>query len=225
MGGPARPSVLIATPTHDGSLDCRHVAALVESVALLARAGIGHEIRYEVGNSLVADARNRLVAHFLAGRHGDLVFIDADIAWSPPDLLALLRHDAALVAGVYQRKSMAKLDFTVKFGPRIEADAQGLLEAERVGAGFLRLRRDGLERLVAARPELKLRDPRDPSNTTLYALFDGSIVDGEYIGEDYTFCDRWRAAGGRVLVDPRMRFTHIGSHGFDEPLMKHLKPR
>ena len=61
--------------------------------------------------------RNKLVAKFLASQHTDMLFIDSDLAWSAADLLKLLACDVPLVAGVYQRKSLTKLDFTVKFGP------------------------------------------------------------------------------------------------------------
>ncbi len=215
-------SAFIATPTLDGLLSVHYTGALLRSQALLQRERIGCEIRFEIGNSLIADARNKLVAGFLASAHTDLVFIDADLSWQPADLLRLLRHDADVVAGAYQRKDRAKVDFSVKFGPRIQADTQGLLPAERVGTGFLRIRRTVLERLVAAHPQLALRKHDGSPAPHLYALFDTSIVDGRYVGEDFTFCDRWRALGGQVMVDPEIGLAHHGSAAYDEPLKKYL---
>jgi len=127
------------------------------------------------------------------------------------------------VAGVYQRKSRTKIDFAVKFGPGIGMDAQGLIAVERVGTGFMRLRRDCLERLVAARPELRLHNPANPADTNFHALFDTGIVDGQFVGEDFMFCDRWRAIGGQVLIDPSMNFGHHGAATYDEPLLKYLQ--
>jgi hypothetical protein len=223
MTQPLAQSVFIATPTLDGSLDCRYVAALMHSTAALTQLGIRFEISFEVGNSLISDARNKLVAKFLASQHTDLLFIDSDLAWSAPDMLKLLAYDVPFVAGVYQRKSLTKLDFTVKFGPSITLDRHGLIEAERTGTGFMRLRRDCLAAMVAAHPHLKLKDPGTPPSDWLYALFDTSIANGQYLGEDFTFCDRWRAAGGKVLIDPQINFAHIGTHAFDKPLMDSLK--
>jgi hypothetical protein len=35
-------------------------------------------------------------------------------------------------------------------------------------------------------------------------------VEGVEISEDYRFCDRWRAIGGRVWCDPEMKVDHHG---------------
>ena len=215
-------SVLIATPTLDGGLDARYVSALLQSADALRAQKIRYEINFEIGNSLIADARNQLASRFLRSDCSDLVFIDSDVVWQPADLLRLLAWPVPLVAGVYQRKS-SKLDFSVKFGATIGARGE-LVTAERVGTGFLRIRRDCLEKMADAHPELRLADAKDPENRKLFALFDTSIVDGQFIGEDFTFCDRWRALSGEVLVDPKIRLAHYGMHAYDEPLSNHLKP-
>jgi hypothetical protein len=44
-----------------------------------------------------------------------------------------------------------------------------------------------------------------------YALFDTSLVNGGFCGEDYTFCDRWRATGGKIWVDPDIVLRHVGT--------------
>ena len=215
-------SVLIATPTLDGGLDARYVSALLQSTDALRAQKIRYEINFELGNSLIADARNQLASRFLRSQCTDLVFIDSDVVWQPADLLRLLAWPVPLVAGVYQRKS-SKLDFAVKFGTKIGARGE-LVTAERAGTGFMRIRRDCLEKMSGAHPEWRLVDAKDPANRRLFALFDTSIVEGQFIGEDFTFCDRWRALGGEVLVDPKIRLAHYGLHAYDEPLSNHLKP-
>jgi hypothetical protein len=218
------PTIFIATPCLDGNVSAHYTASLVRSVALLQQRGWRTpHIDFEIGNSLIADARNKLVARFLASDCSDLVFIDADLSWSPDDLMRLASFDAPFVAGVYQRKSRTKVDFAVKFGATIGMDAQGLLAVERVGTGFMRLRRDCLDRLVAAHPGLRLVNPADPADSNFHALFDTGIVDGRFVGEDFTFCDRWRAIGGQVLIDPAMNFGHHGAATYDEPLLKYLQ--
>ena len=217
------PSIVIATPCLDGNVDARYAGALVRTMALLRERGIRCEVEFEIGNTLVADARNKLVATFLASAATDLVFIDADLSWQPEDFARLVTHPHPVVAGVYQRKSRAKIDFAVKFGPAITRDAEGLMEVERVGTGFLRLRRDCLLAMIAANPGLKLRNPARPGDPNFYALFDTTLVDGQFIGEDFSFCDRWRALGGKVLIDPSIALAHHGAAVYDEPLMKYLQ--
>jgi hypothetical protein len=215
--------LVIATPSLDGNVSAHYTGALVRSLGLLHQRGLEAEIHFEIGNSLIADARNKLVSKFLATGAGDLLFIDADLSWNAEDLVRLLAHPVPFVAGVYQRKSRAKIDFTVKFGPAIVRDARGLMAVERVGTGFMRLRRDCLERMIAAYPQLKLENPADPADPGFYALFDTTVANGQFIGEDFTFCDRWRAIGGEVLIDPAIAFAHHGGAAYDEPLLKYLQ--
>jgi hypothetical protein len=218
------PTLFIATPCLDGNVSAHYTAALVRTMTRLQQRGWrSPQIDFEIGNSLIADARNKLVARFLASDCSDLVFVDADLSWSPDDLLRLASYDTPFVAGVYQRKSRAKVDFAVKFGSAIGMDSQQLIAVDRVGTGFMRLRRDCVEKMVAAHPSLRLKHPTAPDDGHFYALFDTTVVDGEFVGEDFTFCDRWRAIGGQVLVDPSMNFGHHGAAAYEEPLLKYLQ--
>lgn len=218
------PSLFIATPCLDGNVNARYTASLVRTMTTLQQKGWrSPQIDFEIGNSLIADARNKLVARFLASAATDLVFIDSDLSWSPDDLVRLASYDVPFVAGVYQRKSRTKIDFAVKFGATIGMDTHGLMQVERVGTGFMRLRRDCLEQMVAAHASLRLTNPLVPDDVHFYALFDTAIVDGQFIGEDFTFCDRWRAIGGQVLIDPTINMAHHGAAAYDEPLLKYLQ--
>ena len=220
----ATPTLFIATPCLDGNVSAHYTASLVCTMILLQQRGWrSSQIDFEIGNSLIADVCNKLVARFLASDCSDLLFVDVDLSWSPDDLLRLASYDVPFVAGVYQRKSRTKVDFAVKFGSAIGMDAQRLVAVDRVGTGFMRLRRDCLEKMVAAHPALRLKHPGAPDDDRFYALFDTAIVEGEFVGEDFTFCDRWRAIGGRVLVDPTMNFGHHGAAAYDEPLLKYLQ--
>jgi hypothetical protein len=46
------------------------------------------------------------------------------------------------------------------------------------------------------------------------ALFDFDIVDDQYVGEDYLFCDRASEMGFTVHVDVDISLPHIGSEYF-----------
>jgi hypothetical protein len=39
----------------------------------------------------------------------------------------------------------------------------------------------------------------------------GTLKNGEFCGEDYTFCDRWRAIDGKVWVDKDIALRHVGT--------------
>ena len=87
----------------------------------------------------------------------------------------------------------------------------GLIEANS-GRGFLRLPRNAIERMIAAYPGLRHSAPAASGETKdRYALFDTSLKNGEFYGEDYTFCDRWRAIDGKIWVDKDIALRHVGT--------------
>src|SRR5262249_13388675 len=101
----------------------------------------------------------------------------------------------------------------------------GLIAAKQVGAGFLRVRRDCLEQMIRAYGDLKYMPPPVAGETTArYALFDTSLDGEELVGEDYTFCNRWRAIGGTIWVDPDLKLQHIGIKAFRGTLRDALEP-
>jgi len=211
---PSRQTVMIGTPAGDGRVNAQYVQSLLASQRLLDRQGIGMIVHFVLHDSLVMQARNATVAAFLASDASDLVFIDSDIAWKAEDLARLLSHDVPMVAGAYRRKA-AEVSFTVQFadGTAHRDRALGLIAARRVGTGFLRLRRDCLIRMIAAYPQLRYTPaPVFKESGDRYALFDTSLREGEFVGEDYTFCDRWRDIGGALWLDPEISLEHIGGH-------------
>lgn len=218
-GGAPQRSVLIATPTRDGRVEARFMSSVLQTFDLLRQHGIGHNILMVIGNSLIADARNRLVQGFMASHHTDLLFIDDDIAWQPESVLRLLSWDVPFV-GAAARRRKPETSFCIDFGQTIAARGE-LVTAESVGTGFLRLRRDCLEAMTQAHADQQVKDEE---GKPYYALFDTGIAPNRnYVGEDVFFCARWRAIGGEVLVDPKIALDHIGSHAFSGQLSDFLK--
>lgn len=220
--------VAIATPLHDGRFAYQYVMALLPSFRLLRDLGAEPELKVMAFASLITQARNEMCAEFWRSDATDMVFIDSDIGWRPGDLVRLLLHPVPVVAGVYQRKS-AKLDFTVAFadGGRVTRDPDTrLIAADRVGAGFLRIRRDAMAQMIDAYTDLayRYRPSGGGEDRDACALFDTALTNGRYVGEDFAFCDRWRALGGTVWVDPEIALQHIGSHVYDATLMQALSP-
>lgn len=209
--------VYIAMPSLSGRPDIATQASLIETMTSLQAAGIPVKFRPVVGDSLIARTRNFYVSDFLASDCTDLVMIDDDLAWEPGAVLRLLSHDCDLVGGVYPKRQ-DQLEFPVrrKLGAQVDLKT-GLMEVELLPTGFLRMRRNMLERMVAGFPHLAYRDPNGPAGVLYHALFWVELAPGldggdvlEPWGEDFTFCRRWRELGGSVWLDTLLRFQHIG---------------
>lgn len=208
MAGPPAEGqkVFIAVAAYEGC-GAGFTYALFHTGVALGQAGIGRELAIYSGNCHVDDSRNRLVRDFLSSDCTDLVFLDADVGWNASDFLKLLAFDRDVVAGVYPKKH-GDDTFPMKLLPgEIWSDRDGLIEVQGVPTGFLRIRRHVLVTLAATAQTYNAK------NDGAYAtpcIFERQIHAGTRWGGDYVFCRKWREAGGKIFIDPSMRFEHSG---------------
>lgn len=216
-------SVLIGTPCYR---DCSpgYTAAIIETVTLLMTLGIRCEVRMPVGVT-VHQARNAIANAFLETNHTDLLFIDADMSWDAWDVVKLLASDKELIGGVGRKKSHKPdndLDVWCFAGiegseDSVQMDAAGNLMVASVGTGFLKIRRNVFEELMAAHPEWRRRSnvtDNPDAQRWYWRFFAWGDTGLDEIGEDYEFCRRWRDLGGSVWVDPSIRLKHFGIHTY-----------
>lgn len=221
-----RPVVMIATHTH-GTVTQAYAQSLAFLAARLTQWGISHAVQL-VHDSLVERGRDRLAAAMLDGEFTHLLFIDADIEFRPEDVAALLAADKPLVAGAYLLKHWTDTLFAVGHdGPRTSWDiesATGAIKVDRVGTGFMLIRREVFEAIAAARPDIRYAhvDP-DGEERELYAFFETEVREGRRVSEDFNFCDRWRATGGEVWILPQLRLGHWGPRCWRGAVADHMR--
>lgn len=223
----------IATPCHGGQTRAEYVMSLVGTMRELAQKGVGVEIGMIPDESLITRARNVLVAQFLRSGCDSLLFIDADMGWSPADVMRLLAWSAdwdKAVVGIAGVRRSDPPSFCVNFlgglGDGVEmCPKTGCVSVRHIGTGFLLIRREAIERLVRLHPELAY-DEMDREGKPLgvhHSLFDTETRDRRSFSEDYHFCDLWRQAGGKVWVDPNVALQHIGTKAYTGALSSVLK--
>jgi hypothetical protein len=219
--------VWIAIPAYTGQIHLGTMRSVISDLLVLAERGDKVTIFDESGNAMIADCRGLIVAKFLESEGTDLVFVDSDVAWEAGALVKLVDHPVDFVAGVYpQRRD--PIAFCVQYlndRPNLIADPDtGLLEVMGVPAGFMRMRRGMLERMVEHYSDTAFFCEAAP-NQTAHALFDPVRIGRMKFGEDYSFCKRWRDIGGQVWVDPEMTLVHVGYKSFVGSLGTWLKER
>ena len=189
----------------------------------IERERIRYKFKFARGQSLIQIARNQFVADFLASDCTDLVMIDDDMAWEDGAFLRLLSHPVDVVGGVYPKRS-DPLCYPVRRLPGGRFDEMtGLLEVELLPTGFLRMTRTCIEAMVAHYKDLAYSDDHVPGGVA-HALFWVDLVDDmpesqpglkTVVGEDFSFCRKWRAMGGKVYADTLLRFRHWGKKAFE----------
>lgn len=217
--------VWVAIPAYTGTIHLGTMRSIFTDLLTLKDRGDAFTIFDESGNALIADCRALIVAKFLESDATDLVFVDSDVLWEAGALVRLVDHPVDFVAGIYpQRRD--PIDYCVQWDlskDELHAEA-GLLEVHGVPAGFMRLTRAMLEKMVMLYPDTQFHCEQAPNNTA-YALFDPYRIGKMKLGEDYAFCRRWRDIGGKVWVDPEIKMGHVGFKTFGGHLGDWLKNR
>jgi hypothetical protein len=240
------PFLFIATPMYGGQCDWSYAKGLLELQDLCRQRGFGFHAAVITGSSIITQARNELVAGFLASKATHLMFIDADIEFSARDVLQLLDFDRDVIGAPYATK---KLDWNrvhdaVSAGcPRDEAASLQKIasrfawrplpqsqmkrgqpsEVESLATGFLLIARSVFEKFIAAFPQRSIASKSGDIPLIFDFRFDPATR--QYWGEDYAFCLDWRALGGTIWACPWMRLGHIGSFSFQgSPLSPQSRP-
>jgi hypothetical protein len=221
--------LMIAIPAYDGRLNIKTAIALAQLTPQTNKFGVTLYISHISGCSLITKARNALVADFLETDADTLLFIDSDVIVTPESVLRLLAVSLGkdITAGVYPRRGADRKFFMDlhldKDTNSLVFDDNGLLQIERIGTGFMMIQRHVLETMVKNHPEW--RYVNDTKNRDEHAIFDFGVYDGKYYGEDYLFCDRARADGFTVFLDPTISLPHVGTEEFERNFEEEaLKP-
>ena len=216
---------VFATPCLTHQVTLEFFLSYLRTSQVLSQNGIPHACIQVGGDCFVAKARNKLVHQFLTDfpTATDLFFIDDDVGWQTDTVLRLLRADVAVAAAVYPHKQDAPsfpVDLEARDGEFIEHD--GLLRAGMVPAGFLRIRRSVIERMVAGCPTY-LETSADGSTATVWEVFHTVCEGGYWYGEDIKFCRDLRDMGIDIWVDPTAVLTHTGRKRWTGTLMDGVK--
>lgn len=237
-----KPFLMIATPAYGRQLTAVYAFSVLQFMEACQKANLPVEVAVQSGDALISRARQDLVTRFLETPQAThLLFIDADIGFSPEQAFRLLVFDVEMAAGIYPYKYLDmerirrvhEMKKTVKppelwaYGVEFEALGRitlknGFAKALWAGMGFVLIKKSVFEKMIKQYPELKYTGgflPTDPfpQSQKRYALFNDGIDEstGRYLSEDRSFCNRWTRMGGEIWVDTQSRLQHVGTTVFD----------
>ena len=211
-------NLMLAIPAYDGKLAISSAYTLPSLGLDAVKYGFELHMSHVSNCSIITRARNMLVKQFMDSGCTDLLFVDADIHFKAQDVVRIMAmsDDKDVVAGAYPRRSGeggVSWFADIAYGPSNEVYLDdGLLRVNRIGTGFMLIRRHVLEKLHNDHPEWRYHV--DLLNEDHYSIFDFKSDPSGYIGEDYLFCDRVREAGFRVHLDPDINLGHYGQQEF-----------
>ena len=186
--------------------------ACEESLRELEADGI--KVYRKWGFSAIDQGRCVLAQLAIDDGYEHLIWIDSDIAFYPWDVYKLLTHNLTFVTATYTIKGWARL--TTKFYPyfteiKFGKDG-GLYESIWSATGFMYAHKSVYESIVR---KYKMNPVRIwGGQYMVYPWFLPMIIDNQYIGEDFSFCERARKSGHKIYCDTTIRLAHIGKYGY-----------
>lgn len=242
-------NVFFATPCYGGMVTDQYFLSMFKLSQAMIQNGINFRITTLRNESLVTRARNILTAMFMADEAAThLMFIDADIEFEADAVLRMLAMNKNITAAAYPKKTVdwagvsraverkeedpatfgAEYAINLKFENRETkkvASSDGAVEVLDASTGFFIIKKEVVKTMFEAYPDLFYKNDSsiDPKfNKYCYSLFDTihDPRDNRYLSEDYTFCRRWQALGGKIWVDPNTKLNHVGSFTFQGNLNK-----
>lgn len=199
----------VATPAYDGRVLTDYAISLAESIQYATQHGIQTTAAVMGNGAFIELARNTFVQLFLKTDCTHLFFIDADLRWPAKAYAGLLAADLPISAGVYPKRQDPH-EFPCHW--MNNADGTILLRehwvmCDRVPTGFLCIRRDVVEAMVAECETIRAKT--EVSETQPY-LFETYVNENkDFVGEDFAFCAKYvKKYGEGIPVFPDFDFTH-----------------
>jgi hypothetical protein len=212
--------VMLGLPTYDFKISAKLAISLASFCVQAQQHGVDIQICNISGCSVVSRVRNLIASDFLSSDCTDLMFIDSDINFDAEDIFRLMAWNIdpkkGIVAGIPVARKKGKVYISTldtDDNEHIFMDKMGLVRAKRVATAFMMIRRDVFTQLKDAHPEWVYHDEKKVGDEMI-AFFDFALKDGNYIGEDFLFCDRARELGFEVWIDPTIKLGHMGVEEF-----------
>jgi len=184
--------VFVATPMYGGMAHGLYIKSSLDLQTTMNKYGIDCKFSFLFNESLITRARNYLVDEFLRSDYTHLLFIDSDIHYNPPDVVALLALDKDVIGGPYPKKSInwgnvaqaarnhpemepkeleqlvGEYVFNVVKGTK-QFQVTDPLEVMEIGTGFMLVKREVFEKMEKEYPMIRYK----PDHVG-QANFDGS---------------------------------------------------
>ena len=223
-----RMKVIIATAFYEMRGYSPYIVSMFYTTQLLMSMGIIAEFWEVSGDSYVERAKNTICNKFLEDPDAtDLFMIDSDMQWNPESVIQMLQFPEPIVVGSYpQKNSWHKWTSTPKlveeegkYHPvgRVLPDGSALIKADFLAGGFLRMKREVLEKYKEKYPDLTYKDmSADPGypDRIYTEFFACERKDGLRWGEDRVFGKRLAEMGIDIFIYPNIEFGHFGVKGW-----------
>lgn len=206
----------VLVPSYDGKLPTGTVTSLFTLQSNLNRAGHGMSMLFQDNIALVQEARNLLLRTFCDPAYDftAALCLDADIEFSMQDFAWLMKGAETydVVAGMYRAKTDEQVMYFVQPLAALdpEAPVPDFIPCKRAPAGFMFVKGNVMRALWDGHKDRSYQHKYGE----VRAVYECGLKGGEFVGEDYSFCDKVRELGFTIGAATRVRLRHIGQKAY-----------
>jgi len=227
--------ILIASPTYDGSVRVEYMKSVMAVTDYLDKSGIGWDLLVESATLLHVMRSVMASKALMDGDYTHLLFVDTDMGF-PVSAVRKLVNAAVDVIGCACPYRTIPLHEQIPQGPKTFRSAlaevvpyavrlrpgqnklevkDGVCEVGSLGTALLMVSVGALQKMVDS-GAVKAYENHFPYNQwhrhpSYFGFFEHLVVDGQYKGEDYSFCKRWLDdCEGRIHAVIDEEILHIG---------------
>lgn len=161
-----------------------------------------------------------------------LLFIDADMGFSPEMVTDMMLFDEPLIGAIYPQRNLPVSWAGSGTGESHTQRRGNFMLVEGVGMGVTLIKREVVTRMLAKFPELVdtriglqpyAKILQSAGANRLIRLFDKmDIPERGWVSEDLSFCIRWRECGGEVWAAVGYRISHVGAYDYGACYLEHV---
>lgn len=180
--------------------------------ALRKLESMGYTVWRKYGWSAIDQGRCAIAQEALDAGYEHLFWIDADVAFWPYDVEKIIKLGLPFVSAPYSVKGWPVLTTQFKDTNVVLGEGGDLYEVNYAATGFMYTHRSIYEKMVN---DLQLQKVKIwGGQYNVYPYFYPLLVDGEYLGEDFAFCNRLKQVGITLYSDTRVKLAHIGKYSY-----------
>lgn len=232
--------ILVSLPCYGGQLVDRALSSFTQLLGWTSKQDIFVRLNLIANESLLPRARNMGVAKLIDNHENftHILFIDADMGYSPYRLQRLLEADKDFVGCpgpvkfiYWERIHEAILNgedpesFCLRYAFNLHDTApkkvdSGFTKVKNMGCCFFLVKTSAIMKMVDHYSELRCQhmanvNGRSMESENTYTFFDThKLPDGTYLECDHAFMHRWESMGGEIWADMTSDLSHSGMYCF-----------
>lgn len=218
-----KPHILVATPT-GGKVDVGYLHSCLVLQKNFGIRGWGLNFTFKI-SPYVHRARNEMALQVINGdKYTHILFIDSDIEFHPDTVAKMIELNKGIVTVVYPFKKYINGQLRYMGEPKegAEQQADGTIEVQKIGAGFLLIEKSILSELIPFCTKVRYDTSSEESGEInektrieTWNFFDFTYDENNVeLGEDISFCAKCEKAGIPIWTLLSENLVHWGLHNF-----------